>query len=170
MGYTNGNVTSCYAIGTVQGSGNCGGLIGLVAADGGEAGTPPTVYITNCYALGNVTSNTNVDVGGFVGQSFPQSNLIHYTCCYGAGTASFAGGDPAAGFDGTSSTSSPYLSYNDCYQNTVSSETLGGSSDYDSSLNTALPTGFSSPTWGESSSINNGYPYLQYFGSSTVTP
>jgi hypothetical protein len=165
MGYTNGNVTSCYAVGAVQcttGS-NCGGLFGNVVADGGE--TDATIYITNCYARGAVTSTSASDTGGFVGSTSANTHTIKYEYCYSTGVVA-SGGSYVGEFVALDSGGS----YTDCYQSASTSETT--SPNVYNSLQGTLPSSGFTTTWGidTSGTINNGYPYLQYFGSNTVTP
>ena len=66
MGWNEGRISNCYAIGSVSGSSIIGGLVGY-----NDYGT-----ISNCYAAGGVTGTANT--GGLVGYDSNGS----YTSCF----------------------------------------------------------------------------------------
>jgi hypothetical protein len=68
-----GSLIDCYATGSVNGSSNIGGLVGINEAT-----------ITSCYATSNVTSSGNY-VGGLVGYNGSGSTI---TSCYATGSVS----------------------------------------------------------------------------------
>jgi hypothetical protein len=77
VGATCGEVTGCYATGSVTGEVRVGGLVGVVGAV--DVGCPqPGGSVSNSYALGNVVGN--ITVGGLVG-----FNEGPVTNCYSIG-------------------------------------------------------------------------------------
>lgn len=74
VGYNEGTIETSYAIKSVTGDTNVGGLVGL-SFDGLSFG------IKDCYAKGSVSGNDKV--GGLVGRNESISNIAH---CYASGT------------------------------------------------------------------------------------
>ena len=77
VGFSDADITRCYATGNVSGESNVGGLIGL--SSGGEA---KTNIITLSYATGAVSSSGGGYVGGFIGHHA----LDTITSCYSTGS------------------------------------------------------------------------------------
>jgi len=73
VGFSEGDITNCYATGDVYGETNVGGFVGIL--QNGH-------YLTNCYATGNSYGNENV--GGLVGHV--QDGIIKD--CYATGNVS----------------------------------------------------------------------------------
>jgi hypothetical protein len=131
-----------------------GGLIG----DGGQ--------VTNSYATGAVTGGGNSTVGGLLGNGGYGARSSYSTGAVLAGTESLVGG--FVGYDYTigSTFRSSYWDLdtsgitdpNKSAGNTPNAPGIKGLGD--SQLKAALPKGFDPKVWGQSATINNGYPYL----------
>ena len=76
---TRGTIQNCYATGTVSGTNNIGGLVGVNNLFGNG-------IITNCYATVTVTGTGN-NVGGLLGEN----NFGNISNCYATGTVSGMG-------------------------------------------------------------------------------
>ena len=148
MGSGGRGVDGSFAIGSVAAGKNSkvGGFIG-----GG------TGLLNNVYALGTVHGGAGSSVGGFAGL-----NVSAVTGAYSIGAAT--GGANPGGFAGSS-----IGSFSDSYWDSTTSGTNTGVGSGDSSglanltdaqLKSALPAGFDPAVWGQSVSVNNGYPYL----------
>lgn len=78
-------VRNCYFIGNISGSSTgagVGGIIGSVTmGDSGET------KISDCYAVGNITSTGN-DVGGIIGYTYGGANNVSISNCYNASNVS----------------------------------------------------------------------------------
>ncbi|HUX41779.1 MAG TPA: cadherin-like beta sandwich domain-containing protein [Rectinemataceae bacterium] len=139
-----GTVDQCYSTATVTGTTSAGGLIG-------DVGGGSTHQCTNCYARGSV--NSIAGAGGFIG--IWMSGSATFTACYATGSSNvgpFVGQNNAA------------FTYIACYSTTAQAGIT-------TVLNAgSLPAGFDSMVWGQSAAINNGYPYLLYFGTNTQVP
>lgn len=72
-------INSCSATGDVSGGSNVGGFVGLVD------GSTTDVYISNCYAQGDVTATT-ANAGGFCGSADDSED--HFENCYSIGSVS----------------------------------------------------------------------------------
>ena len=149
LNYTT-TIEECYATGAVRGNTYIGGLVGgFGSLDAGSS-------IRNCYARGAVSGTSYV--GGLTGNIYIAADSV--TNCYATGsyTASSNYGY-FVGFISAGTISSSYVADS------------GGGTYYLSTLSSApLPLAWSSSVWGQSS-INGGYPYLLYFGSTnTFTP
>ena len=105
VGYNNNSdITACYAIGTINAEEQLGGIVGVLNSStikksfssiditatgfncGGIAGVTYGGNIINSYALGSVTTATNLDgqnVGGIVGSTNNTTNIQY---CYATGT------------------------------------------------------------------------------------
>jgi hypothetical protein len=154
-----GNITQSYATGSVQGGNGwengdvhysyAGGLVG----GGGN--------IINSYAMGAVTGGNYLNwIGGFAGWS-------DISNAYATGTV--VGGDKTGGFVGHNEAGGLSDTYWDLDTSGISDPSKGcgdvpncpgvtGLKDKD--LKSRLPDGFDPNIWGQSPSINNGYPYL----------
>jgi len=178
-----GNVTGVsYQIGGVVGWINSGSLsysynAGIVTGGnkyvGGVCGQITAGSMINCYNAGAVLAPSATEVGGLAGTVNAGCSV---TNCYSSGSVS--GSAPVGGFAGANSGTIVGC----CYDSTASgqSDTGKGSPRTDMksltpynlfgwSISTTLGSG---TDWGIdfSSIINNGYPYLQVFGASTVSP
>jgi uncharacterized repeat protein (TIGR02543 family) len=149
------SIKQCYSVVNVTGNNTVGGLVGVCADDNSTAKT-----ITDCYARGSVTANAVA--GGLIGLNRGKGVI---TNCYATGAVTAVDTTNAGGLVGAN-----YGTVTTSYHSTSSSVSDPGY--YLSTLNGAIPSGFSSTIWGINTStpINNSYPYLLYFGSSTVTP
>lgn len=156
----NGAIKDCYATGSVSGRIVVGGLSGewndvtrtygygycFIPSD-----TYGTVQISNCYSTGSVSDTSSTYTDAFFAYGYTTSSQNPPTwsnCFYDSDTA------------GCSSTSVNPL---------ATSEMKDPSNLSAWSISTTLGA---STVWGidTTGTINNGYPYLQYFGANTVTP
>jgi hypothetical protein len=149
-----GTITQCYSTGKVTGisSGNAyGGLVGWSYAGGG---------ITNCYSTASVAASSGSRVGGLVGFLFDGTT----TNCYAAGTVSGSSGvGGLIGYEQGSDTVTNCFYDNSVFTSSTSYGT-GASTTVMQTQSTFIDAGwdFSTPIWKNSSSVNNGYPYLQW--------
>jgi hypothetical protein len=145
-------VESSFAAGDVSGTG---------AATGGLVGYNLRATIANAYATGSANHD---HAGGLVGTN------DHGTVSYAYSTGA-VGGLNTGGLIGIDTSDAGSL--NDTYWDTdtsgISDPSLGAgnipddpgiTSLRDAQLKAGLPAGFDPATWGQSPSINNGYPYL----------
>jgi The GLUG motif. len=169
-GNTTGIIEYCHSSGTVAGTNYVGGLLG-------ENSTYATVRY--CYSTCAITSGSNV--GGLVGFNWYSTILDSYargavtgtapvggligrnqgssvTRCYATGTSSgnsFVGSEPESN------------TYKYCYartaQGTMATVLAVGDAPADWDFTTIWNIDTTTP-------VNNGYPYLRYFGAATVTP
>jgi hypothetical protein len=145
-----GTIRDCYARGSVNGS---QGIAGLSAAwpdtERYDGASPSSTTVTNCYCSGAVTPS---------GVNLGQASFAYYTSFYPP-TMSHCF------YDNTVDSS-----YTDGYatgESTSAMNTLATFSAWSISSTLGAATIWGIDTTG---TINNGYPYLQYFGSNTVTP
>ena len=133
VGVNNGLVTESYATGSVTGgsSANLGGLVGLNIKVTAESG------INVSYSTGAVTGGSGSSIGGAIG--YDQ-----------------ASGDLADVYWNT--TSSGVANSNQGAGNIPNDSGITGLTT--TQLQSGLPGGFSSETWGENANINGGLPYL----------
>ncbi|HUT31615.1 MAG TPA: GLUG motif-containing protein [Sedimentisphaerales bacterium] len=95
VGYNSGNISNCYASGSVSGGSGVGGLIGenWVETDGGS------IFISNCYSAGSVSADGIA--GGLIGASVVDdivySGSIFISDCYSGGSVSADGAESTAG-------------------------------------------------------------------------
>ncbi len=174
----NAKVTQCFASGDVNGNGDDSGNPTFI---GGFAGY--NWGAANCYAIGNVTGNgASTYIGGFAGV-----NTDETTKCYAAGTVTSANSTRMGGFagwnSGTNSEAGSSGNIENCYYHIdAASKAIGGGAG------TGTPDGktttdmqqeeiFAGWSFGEGgvwamasyATINNGYPYLQWQPTYTVT-
>ncbi len=137
-----GTITECYATGNADAGFYYSG--GLAGENGGT--------ISDSYARGDASCGHNY-AGGFIGINNGTSTVSH---CFATGTYTVGKGDylVASNVSGT---------FTACYV-----ANPAGGTYYLSTLSTAVPAAWSGTVWGQSASINNGYPYLLYFGSGTI--
>ena len=144
--WAHGTIDQCYSVASVTAGQYGGGLIGDLAGTG--------LGCSDSYARGAVAGGSCG--GGFIGGYY--SGKATFTNCYATGTATgyvngyFVGSDPGN-------------TYALCYV-----ANSAGGSFYLSTLNAAVPAGWNAGVWGWNATINNGYPYLLYFGSGTQVP
>ena len=149
-----GTITDSYATGSVQGANFVGGLVGILRKQG---------TISDSYATGTVTSNKYA--GGLVGLDVSSSIADSYA------TGSVTGSLYTGGLVGLVSMHQSGGSITNSYFDTTTTGQSQGVSNFPQStitseLDTAMKTEatFSSwdfaKTWGISSAINHGYPYL----------
>jgi hypothetical protein len=144
-----GTITNCYARGSVTGRIVEGGLCGEYPDGERLNGIPfATTTITNCYSSGSVSSTEGTGTYAFFGYSTSFSYIIPTTsnCFFDSGQTSFT--------DSYATACTP-----------TSMKDLSTFSAWDIS-DTSDP----SKIWGIDAAINDGYPYLQYFGMNTVSP
>lgn len=162
-----GTIRECYSVADVV----CNNAFYIASLVGTNQAT-----IVDCYARGDVTGYHNV--GGLVGnhENNPPS-MGNVTNCYSTGTIVITGSGTNGG---------------GCIGGSVSGVTTV-SSYYDSETSGATPTASGSPhgtplttanmkladnfigwnfdsVWGIDPAINDGYPYLRYFGEATMIP
>lgn len=134
-------VSECYVTGGVNASGSdIGGLVGLNEGN-----------VATSYSRGPVLGDTRV--GGLIGR-----NAGSASDSYATGTVG-ASGSPGALVGANLGTSSG------CYVSDPGDPTY-----YSASLGAAVPSGWSTALWGWSSTLNDAYPYLLFFGSATQVP
>jgi hypothetical protein len=189
-----GTIINCSVSGTVSGRYFVGGLVGNNASTGvisvcystaacnmdagGGYGYGSLVgrnygIIVNCYARGAVTASTGNYTAGLVGDNESTGTI---TNCYstGAVTSSMTNVGGLVGYNAGTLTACFYDSttsgMSDSKGTGCSTTTMKTQSTF--SAWSISPTLGASTTWGidTTGTINNGYPYLQYFGSNTVTP
>jgi The GLUG motif. len=193
-----GTIYHCYSTGTVTANtgSNCsfiGGLVGenktsgiikecysvakvtsINTAAGGLVGDSQGGQIINCYARGQVLGTSIV--GGLAGEYNPVAATT-LTNCYSTGAVS--GTSYVCGFYSAGAYTTPTA--NNCFFDSTVNSTVSDSfavGKATAAMKSAATFGSwsisesvdSSKVWGISSSINDGYPYLQYFGSNTVKP
>ena len=156
-------IASSYATGAV--AGGSGDMVGgLVGNNVNQNGIP--VSIENSYATGNVSgSNSTIGgLGGLIGLS--QGGAIEYAYSTGkvTGTNSYIGG--VVGVDDRDG------AFKDVFWDTTTSaisashgagnltNDTGIKGEATTTLQGALPAGFSTSVWAKSTSINGGLPYL----------
>jgi The GLUG motif. len=140
VGRNYGTISNCYARGAVDCSVSLGGYAG------GLVGTnASTATIKNCYSTGSVTTGPGSYYGGLLGMQ--AGSMV--ACFYDKDTSGMSDTGKGTGCDTAAMKTA----------STFSSWSISSGAD-------------SSKIWGIDSTmtINNGYPYLQYFGASTVTP
>lgn len=147
-------VANSYASGNVTGAGGGGGLIG--GTDGGDT------HIYDSYATGSVASHGFS--GGFVGLKVGTFDHI-----YSIGAVSATGSSPPGGLIGYDDYGTTAAGFWDLDTSGVSNTADGAGNIAndpgitglsDAALRSGLPSGFDPAVWGQSASINNGYPYL----------
>jgi len=131
-----GAILYSYATGSVTGrNADSGGLVGF-NANGGDGGST----ITQAYATGavNAVSGQSDAVGGLIGEDItnPGSNTLTF---WDLDTSGIINPHQGAGYP-------------------LDDPGITGLTD--AQLKSALPAGFDSNVWGQSASINNGWPYL----------
>jgi The GLUG motif len=165
VGENAGSVDRSFASGTTLGSGIIGGLVGA------NSGASITIngLIANSYSTSSAkapkSGATTGDVGGLVGYNPGLSpNLSMINTSYSTGTVSAPTRDIIGGFVGEEEG----ISTNSYWDTTTSgwTQAVGEGGDAgitpltSEELQSALPAGFDPAIWGQSSSINNGFPYL----------
>ena len=147
--FNQGSIAQSYA----TGSATDGGVVeesivgGLTAANEGT--------IANTYAFGAVTGNRKAQVAGFAGALYSGSITGSYSTGFVSG-----GHDPnREGFVAFTNGGTVSDSYWDV-DTSGQRKSKAGAPIGDAALKSALPAGFDPSTWGQSASINNGYPYL----------
>jgi len=143
-----GSISSSYSSGNVVGGNNVGGLVATNWGGG---------IIQNCYAIGNVSGSRSV--GGLVGQEMGGGIISN---SYSIGKVIVSGGD-GGGLLGLKRDSSAQV-LNSYYNNQTSGQTTSAGGEGKTTaemktLGTFVGWDFAN-TW----AINNGYPYLIYFG------
>jgi hypothetical protein len=157
VGANNGTISQSFATGPVTGSYAVGGLVGLQEF-------LPSGTISNSYATGSVNGETSGPVGGLAGTNYWGAIESSYSTGLVTGHSNAVGG-----FVGDVASDSN----TDDYWNLDTSgidDPHRGAGDFpddpgitgltDAQLKSGLPADFSPKVWGQSASINNGYPYL----------
>jgi hypothetical protein len=85
-----GTISGCYVNGgSVSGNNHVGGLVGTIGFEFIPApSTPPIKWVTNCYAIVNVTGDGN-SIGGLIGHNY----YLGISDCYAAGNTVSSGND-----------------------------------------------------------------------------
>jgi hypothetical protein len=150
------SITNSFATGSV--SGGDGSKVGGLIGDGGSA--------VNCYATGIVNGGANSTVGGLLGNGGYGAQDSYSTGEVSSGQGSTVGG--LVGYDNTIGGTFE-RSYWDLDTSGVSDPTRGAGNMpnapgikglTDAQLKSGLPKGFNPKKWGQSSNINDGYPYI----------
>jgi|GEM_PF-2664134 len=168
-GSSSGNLYHCYSAGTITGtaSSETGGLVGTLSGS-----------VSECYSVAVVNSGSGLGAGGLVGL---QGGSVLNSYARGAVTApAYVGvvtGDNRGLLQDTYATGLTTGGLNGGLRYSYNPETVTDSycflpSDnfYLPALNNGVPTAWSPSIWGWSASINQGFPYLLYFGSGTLIP
>jgi hypothetical protein len=161
IGFNSGTVSQTFATGSVsagQGNSDAGGLIG-------EASSASSVSISNSYATGSVAGGANV--GGLIGL-----NAMNVSDVYSTGKVT--GNGNLGGLIGQEDYG--YTTITNGYWNTASGPANGiglyqlasGGTDPEptvtgltlTQLETSMPSGFDTSIWGQSSTYQQGLPYL----------
>jgi len=150
------SISGCYSTADVSGSFEIGGLVGCL---GDGTGTPyPSVV--NCYARGKVTANVG-GAGGLAGDLRPNGRIVNSYAASASVTGAVPGGLVGSDIQGAGGTATN--SYYD------SSLFTGASNGFGSGLTTSQMQSDSNyvgwdfaGVWGQSSTINNDYPYIRY--------
>jgi hypothetical protein len=144
-----GTIDQCFATGSITITGI--GSIGYAGAGGLVGSIGFSVLVTNSYARGSVTGDSFV--GGFTGL-----NCASVSNCYATGSY-------------TANSNGNYFAYNySAVGATITNcwDPHAGDVYYLATLATAVPSGWDTGIWGQSPSINGGYPYLRYFLDNTT--
>ncbi|HEX3943620.1 MAG TPA: hypothetical protein VHW69_05985 [Rhizomicrobium sp.] len=160
VGMLRGSATikNSFATGSVSGGfqTNVGGLVGRASQD---RRTYPTIQ--NSYALGAISGKTNSHVGGLIGYAADGVSLqTSFSTGKVSGGFAFVGG--SVGYNVSADADFIYWDIdtsgttNGCGQGSCD----GVTGLVDAQLKSSLPAGFDPKIWGQSPSINNGYPYL----------
>ncbi len=165
VGQGRGGISESFATGAVRvgNLGKAGGLQGVYAAD---VKFPTSLW--QSYATGSVTGQ-NAELGSLLGECCLTTKSV-LTGAYGTGAVSGAAHATIGGVVGNDDEQATWTSaYWDTDTTGVSNPGQGAGNIAndpgliglsDEQLKSALPAGFSSSEWGQSASINNGYPYL----------
>jgi len=163
--FNSGRIAQSYATGPSVGAGN-GGLVGALLPGG---------TIAQSYATGSVTqeqSSTGFE-GGLVGYDIAQNGRVTISEVYSTG--SVFGGESqrkrVGGLLGTDSKQGAHAqnAYWNLDTSGIDDPSRGAGHPLndpgitgltDAQLKSALPAGFDPNVWGQSASINNGWPYL----------
>ncbi|HEY3778968.1 MAG TPA: GLUG motif-containing protein [Rhizomicrobium sp.] len=149
-------IDQSFATGTVLGSGNAGGLAGLV----------PGATITNSYATGTVKGprSADTDAGGFVGAA---DEAALFSASYSTGRVKGGERQSRGGFAGVITDASFAHCYWDTTTSGVSHKGVGNVKNEPGvtgltteQLQSGLPAGFDPKVWAEDPDINKGLPYL----------
>ena len=144
-------IIECFATGVVNGVDYTGGFIGKTGSGGTSSNYPSTILY--CYSIGDISGSNYV--GGFCGGYYYSDSYTKYSYSKGSvsGTGTYVGA--FAGKEYSSTTNCFYDSdataLVDKYATGITSVDLKQSTftDWDFAI-----------TWGITSSINSGYPYL----------
>jgi filamentous hemagglutinin family protein len=157
-------ISTSYATGNV--TGGSGDIVGGLAG-GVDNQDDISVSIENSYATGNV-KGSNSTIGGLGGLIGLSQDASHIEFAYSTGTVTGTNSN----IGGVVGTDDQDGSFKDVYWDTSTSgigtshgagnvthdKGIAGESTF--ALSKALPSGFGSSSWAESSSINGGLPYL----------
>jgi hypothetical protein len=151
----NAPIDQSFATGPVSGTGNVGGLAGWVPSGGSVA---------HSYSIGTASATGGSNVGGLIGEAG-----AYATQSYSTGAVTGTGGGNVGGFVGDDLSSSLSVDYWDFDTSGITNPHQGAGNRpddpgitglTDAQLKSGLPDGFNLSVWGQSPSINNGYPYL----------
>lgn len=165
-GYPTGyvRVAECYSEANINGNTECGGIVGRMSC---TFASP--AEIINCYATGDVTAITNW-AGGLVGYFYSGGKVRN---CYSTGIVT---GPNSGGMVGPAGNST----WTNCFWDTetsglgTSNRGVGKATVEMKDINTFIDAAWdfqcetvngSNDYWGQSISINNGYPFLSFTGN-----
>ncbi|HEX3652606.1 MAG TPA: GLUG motif-containing protein [Rhizomicrobium sp.] len=163
IGENHGSIDGSFATGAVTqlANGHCDGTVSAGGLAGYNSGA-----ISNSYATGAVAGPMYVCIGGLIGTYVAKKDAVTVSSSYATSNVSEGQGG-MGGFIGSGHVG---LSVEDGYWDVDTSGTRyaeagkkqvnGVTGLTDDALKSALPKGFDRKIWGQSPSINNGYPYL----------
>ena len=152
-----GNVVQSYSTAAVDshGSVNIGGLLGALSQDS---------TVTDSYAMGQVTAGHFSRIGGLVGTSSAGTVSTSYSTASVIYRSHAPVQPRVGGFIGKSVHGRNRADYWDLDTSGQSSACDRNCGDVtglsDAALRSGLPGGFDAAVWGQSASVNDGYPYL----------
>lgn len=161
VGENTGIISKCYTAVKVSGVGTNENLISIGGITGTQSDGTLQEKITNCFAVGSVTSNVqgNINIGGLVG--FVDAGSIDNS--YATGTVSYTtvGATDEGGLVGSKGVCIITSSYYDS-ATTGQSDTGKGVGKTTAEMKTQSTfSGWDfSGVWSINASVNNGYPYL----------
>jgi hypothetical protein len=161
-----GGLVASTTSGTVEGSFSTGDVTGGRSAEvGGLMGEEHQATTSHSYATGIVTGDNGAKIGGLVGGRFLGTLQQVYSIGQVQGTQTRTRKGGLIGSERTnnnSETQAPYwdIDTSDAEVGCGVGDCTGITGLSDSQLKAALPDGFDPVYWGQSPSINNGYPYL----------
>ncbi|HEX3652607.1 MAG TPA: hypothetical protein VHU18_07280 [Rhizomicrobium sp.] len=151
-------ITNSFATGSVSGGSgaNAGGLVGHASP---YHGFYPAIQ--NSYAMSTAHGKANSQVGGLIGYAaYGVSLQTSFSTGKVSGGFAFVGGSVGSNRGADADFIYWDMDSNGSAQGCGEGDCAGITGLTDTQLKSALPDGFDPKIWGQSPSINNGYPYL----------